>query len=288
MSHKPYMPLYISEYLADTAHFSTLAHGAYMLLIMNYWQTEKPLPEDDKKLAAITRLSVANFKKINTDLKKMFFTSEGRLVHKRIEKELAIFREKSELARVKAGKRWEGKGENSYAAAMPQQCRSIAAAMPRQCYTEAEAEITDQEFKNCSKAVVTETTTSAPAVIAADFKNVKNYFIEQCPAFFHDLPTTLKFWSSPKLRGMLSCWAKEGVTLEDVQAAVAHQRSKDDFKENPYYYAQAAIEFARERRKFGKYQARGSPKSKHERLREEADRNVEIALQQARDRGEIE
>jgi len=140
------MPLYISEYLADTAHFSTLTHGAYLLLIMNYWQTEKPLPNDDKKLAAITRLSMANFKKINTDLKKMFFTSEGRLVHKRIEKELAIFREKAALARVKAEKRWEGKEKNSYAAAMPQQCRSIAAAMPRQCYTDTDTDTdTDTE-----------------------------------------------------------------------------------------------------------------------------------------------
>lgn len=96
----------------------------------------------------------------------------------------------------------------------------------------------------------------------ADFQHVKNYFLEQSPAFFPDIPTTLKFWSSPKLQGMLSAWTKEGVTLEDVQAAVTHQRAKDDFKPNPYYYADAVIDFARERQKFGKYRARGSPGKK--------------------------
>ena len=155
--------------------------------------------------------------------------------------------------------------------------------------TETEAESDHQEFKNCSTAVITTTTTHAPAVITADFQEIKNYFLEQSPAFFPDLPATLKFWSSPKLQGMLAVWAKEGVTLEDVQAAVNYQKAKNDFKDNPYYYANPAIDFARERKRYGAYLPyRGGGKDRRQRYLEEADRNIEIALQQARDRGEIE
>src|SRR2546428_567399 len=38
-----YMPFYVADYMADTAHLSTEEHGAYMLLILAYWQSQKPL-----------------------------------------------------------------------------------------------------------------------------------------------------------------------------------------------------------------------------------------------------
>ena len=151
MSHKPFMPLYISEYLADTAHFSTLEHGAYLLLIMNYWETEKPLPNDDKKLAAITRLSVATFKKIRAQLISKFTASDQNLVHKRVDKELAIFRKKSELARVSASKRWDRTSKNSDANAMRSHYERNANAMRTQCYTDTD---TDTELSCVSETEV--------------------------------------------------------------------------------------------------------------------------------------
>jgi len=84
MSHA-WMPLYVADYLADTGHLSTLEHGAYMLLIMHYWQTGA-LPDDDRKLARIARMQVNEWSDIRDTMAEMF--SAG-WTHKRIDAELA-------------------------------------------------------------------------------------------------------------------------------------------------------------------------------------------------------
>lgn len=83
--NRPWMPLYVADYLADTGHLSTLEHGAYMLLIMHYWQNGR-LPTDDPQLARICRLSKASWAGIRETMEALF--DEG-WHHKRIDAELA-------------------------------------------------------------------------------------------------------------------------------------------------------------------------------------------------------
>jgi Protein of unknown function (DUF1376) len=52
---RPWMALYVGDYLGDTGHLTTAQHGAYLLLMMHYWRKGE-LPYDDRQLSKITKL----------------------------------------------------------------------------------------------------------------------------------------------------------------------------------------------------------------------------------------
>jgi uncharacterized protein YdaU (DUF1376 family) len=87
MTSRPiWMPLYVRDYLVDTRHFTTpLLHGAYLLLIMEYW-TKGRLPEDGTTLRAITSLDRRQWHRHKTTLAGMFQQPGWR--HPRIDAEL--------------------------------------------------------------------------------------------------------------------------------------------------------------------------------------------------------
>ncbi|EDR3747109.1 DUF1376 domain-containing protein, partial [Salmonella enterica] len=62
MAALPYMQLYIADYLADTMHLSAEEHGAYLLLMFNYWQTGRAIPKS--RLAKIARVTFGELRKI--------------------------------------------------------------------------------------------------------------------------------------------------------------------------------------------------------------------------------
>lgn len=102
-----WMPLYVADYLGDTGHLSTLEHGAYLLLIMHYWQKEAPLPDNDKTLAQIARLRVEHWRKIRPQLEGFFAIKlRATWTHDVIERELkkvAELKEKKRQAGIASG-----------------------------------------------------------------------------------------------------------------------------------------------------------------------------------------
>lgn len=81
-----WMPLYIADYLADTSRLTTVQHGAYLLLIMDYWRNGV-LPDDDSILAQITKMQPDAWALIRTSIVRFFTIENGAFVHKRIESE---------------------------------------------------------------------------------------------------------------------------------------------------------------------------------------------------------
>jgi uncharacterized protein YdaU (DUF1376 family) len=108
MSAPVWMPFYVSTYLADTSHLTTIEHGAYMLLIMHYWQ-RGGLPDDDTRLANITKMTVDEWLKARPVLAALFLPGWR---HKRIDAELEHAHITIEKRR-KAGKASAAKRSNT-------------------------------------------------------------------------------------------------------------------------------------------------------------------------------
>ena len=89
-----WMPLYIGDYLSDTSRLTFSEHGAYLLLIMDYWKNG-PLPNDDLILARIIGANITEWETIKR-IVKSFFNEEGeKLRHKRIDIEISRIQESS-------------------------------------------------------------------------------------------------------------------------------------------------------------------------------------------------
>jgi len=85
MSNRARMPLHVGDYLADTGHVTATEHGAYLLLIMHYWQNGC-LPENERIIARIAKLSPEQWEE-SRDMLAMLFGPGW--THKRIDAELS-------------------------------------------------------------------------------------------------------------------------------------------------------------------------------------------------------
>ena len=82
--NRPWMPLYVGDYLGDTGHLTTTQHGAYLLLMMHYWRKGE-LPGDDRQLCKIAKLPLKTWNEYRATLQDFFHDGWK---HKRIDAEL--------------------------------------------------------------------------------------------------------------------------------------------------------------------------------------------------------
>lgn len=85
-AYNTWMPLYVADYLRKTTRLTTEQHGAYCLLIMDYWVNGAP-PDDDVALAQIVRLPLNTWRKHRNVIQSFFSVKDGKWAHDRIEDE---------------------------------------------------------------------------------------------------------------------------------------------------------------------------------------------------------
>jgi len=95
-----WMPMYWGDYFGDTMHLTTEEHGAYLLLLGIYWRRAKPLPDDDRWLASVTKMTTKKWKMVRPNIIEFFDISDGLLIHKRVEKEILRSSGRLQSARV--------------------------------------------------------------------------------------------------------------------------------------------------------------------------------------------
>lgn len=106
---RQWMPLHIGSYLKNTQRLTTEQHGAYLLLLMEYWNEQGPLPDDDEELSLVARMSIDVWKAARPKLQRFFSVGDGLWRHLRVDEEISraqtLIVEKAErMAKVRAAK----------------------------------------------------------------------------------------------------------------------------------------------------------------------------------------
>lgn len=104
MSERPFMQLYVSDFVGDTLMLSAEHVGAYMLLLIALWNAHGELPNDDKKLARVARVTLKKWHLLSRDLLPFFEVTDTTITHRRLKKELQKSERQSQ-SRAAAGAR---------------------------------------------------------------------------------------------------------------------------------------------------------------------------------------
>ena len=126
MAEYPAIPLWTDAYLGDTQHLTTIEHGAYLLLLIAMWRAGGNLPNDDKRLARITRLGPKQWLRVKDTIWEFFEVSSDSISQRRLTAELTFVRQRSQSASDSAKARWLKDKNSGHAVAMPEACESDA------------------------------------------------------------------------------------------------------------------------------------------------------------------
>jgi uncharacterized protein YdaU (DUF1376 family) len=85
----PWFGFNIKDFIANTTRLNTEAKGAYLMLLLDYYQNEQGPPDSAKVLATITGLALDAWLEHSVVILPLFEIRDGRLWHARCEDEIA-------------------------------------------------------------------------------------------------------------------------------------------------------------------------------------------------------
>ena len=97
-----WMPIYIRDYLQDTAHLNHEEHGFYLLTLMRLWQNGGTLTKE--RLRKIEKISPKKFEKKFKKISEFFLFEGDEFKQKRLKTELSKSLERRESASIKGKK----------------------------------------------------------------------------------------------------------------------------------------------------------------------------------------
>ena len=157
---RPWMPLYVGDYLGDTGHLTTAQHGAYLLLMMHYWRKGE-LPDDNSQLAKITKLPLRTWCDYRPVLQNFFHDGWK---HKRIDMELERMMRVSEKRAIAGQKGGIGSALSRMKLENAPRGRGVPRAIASVCSSRASANVDHSHSQNLSSDVATnEGAKSAPS-----------------------------------------------------------------------------------------------------------------------------
>lgn len=144
----PYIALYPSDYLADTAHLGLTEHGVYWRMLLHYYQHCKPFPNDLEKINRVILASTPEEKRVTEYILGEFFTlkmhDDGVMYwhHSRADWEISAA-EARHISAVERGK----KGGRPRTKAQVKLSFTSAKAQPKQPEPEPEPEQEEEKTK---------------------------------------------------------------------------------------------------------------------------------------------
>lgn len=84
----PWFAFTVKDFIADTQRLDTEGVGAYLLLLLDYYQHEQGAPDHAKTLANVTHLSLERWLEHAPVILPLFEIRDGRLYHQRCEDEI--------------------------------------------------------------------------------------------------------------------------------------------------------------------------------------------------------
>ena len=105
---------HIGDYAAATAHLSWDEDAAYKRMIHVYYQHEKPLPNENKKIFRLIRaFSKSQQRAVLSVLEEFFILEDDGYHQKRCDEEITIYHDKCNKAKASASVRWGTKKQES-------------------------------------------------------------------------------------------------------------------------------------------------------------------------------